>query len=45
MRCALTSFKLTTPRGKNTGYDPDVIEFAKTLRDRAKKKIDGVEIT
>ena len=45
MRLAVTNFKFTTPRGRNTGFDPEIIDYAKNLRDRAKKKLEGVEIT
>ena len=45
MRHALCGFKLTTPRGRNAGFDPETIEYAKSLRERAKKKLEGVEIT
>lgn len=45
MRRAVAGFKLTTPRGRNTGYDPEAIEYAKSLRERARKKLDGVDIS
>jgi ATP-dependent helicase/nuclease subunit A len=45
MRRAVKGFKLTTPRGRNAGYDPETIEYAKSLRERAKKKLEGVELS
>ncbi len=44
LRGLLLDFKLTTPRGRNAGYDPDAIEEAKNLRDAAKKALAGAPI-
>ncbi len=44
LRALLSDFKLTTPRGKNAGYDTDVIEEAKTLREAAKKALGSAAI-
>ena len=45
LRCAVEEFKFTTPRGRNTGYDPETIEHVKSLRETAKKKLSGLAIT
>ncbi len=44
LRALLIDFKLTTPRGRNAGYDEDAIEEAKNLRDAAKKALAGAAI-
>ena len=45
MRLAVSAFKLTVPRGRNTGYDPEQIEYARSLRERAKRRMEAVEIS
>ena len=42
LRIAVQDFKFTTPRGRNTGFDPEIIEQVKALRDNAKKKLAGL---
>jgi len=45
LRRAVEEFKFSTPRGRNAGYDPDIIEHVKLLRDNAKKKLASLSIT
>ena len=45
LRIAIDGFKFTTPRGRNTGYDAELIEYVKSLRESAKKKLAGITIT
>ena len=44
-RTALQNFRFITPRGRNTGFDAEIIDHVKLLRDAAKRKLAGVTIT
>ena len=42
LRQALADFKFVTPKGRNTGFSPEAIDEAKSLREMAKRRMNAL---